>query len=85
MDILNTILDFGKENILYGLLGTVSLFLIKKVRDTAFLPVRHLGRQVSSVLRKKSRKLEEAAEAGADKAAKFVEEFRDGMKEDNDK
>ena len=85
MDILKEVLDFGNENLAYGLVGTFGIFLIKKVRDTAFLQVRHLGRQVSSVLRKKSRKLEEAAEAGVDKAAKFVEEFRDGMKEDNDK
>lgn len=80
---MNVLLDFGKDNLVYGLVGTVGLFFIKKIRDTAFKPVRHLGRQLSTILRLKSPKLEEAAEAGADKLVKAAEEFRDGMKEDN--
>ena len=83
MDILKEVLDLGKDNLVYGLVGTLGLFLIKKVRDTAFSPVRHLGRQLSTALRKKSTKLEEAAEAAADKLVDAAEEFRDGMKDDN--
>lgn len=79
MDILNSILDFGKENVVWGLVGTLGLFFIKRVRTGT----RNLGRLASTALRKKNKKLEELVEAGADKVVEAAQEFRDGMKEDN--
>lgn len=79
MDILNSIFDFGKENVVWGLVGTLGLFFIERVRTGT----RNLGRLASTALRKKNKKLEELVEAGADKIVEAAQEFRDGMKEDN--